>query len=245
MTLQVIRSGVVVQSVALAQHTATMHVGSAARAAADGVASLDGSGYLPILQMRPCIEDYSNHLGAADNFIEIVTTGAGSVTPDATNHEFDIDSTTSAVSTAVVQSKKLWTLGAKPIVANFIVANHVTGSGGNKFSYFGFRNDFTAADIEKFAGFQVTGIGQLWGFTKETGDYQYSNCGSITGVELLTVIATSSKVYLFADGVLKATHTTHIPTSALHVGAAARADSNTITVARSFSLCMIGMRRYA
>ena len=51
MTLQVIRSGVIVQSVALAQHTATMHVGSAARAAADGVASLDGSGDLPLAQV--------------------------------------------------------------------------------------------------------------------------------------------------------------------------------------------------
>jgi len=51
MTLQVIRSGVIVQSVSLAQHTATMHVGSAARAAADGVASLDGSGDLPLAQV--------------------------------------------------------------------------------------------------------------------------------------------------------------------------------------------------
>ena len=51
MTLQVIRGGVIVQSVALAQHTATMHVGSAARAAADGVASLDGSALLPLAQI--------------------------------------------------------------------------------------------------------------------------------------------------------------------------------------------------
>ena len=51
MTLQVMRGGVIVQSVALAQHTATMHVGSADRAVADGVASLDGSGDVPLAQV--------------------------------------------------------------------------------------------------------------------------------------------------------------------------------------------------
>jgi hypothetical protein len=199
-----------------------------------------------ILTMRDlCVEEYSNHLGAVDNFIQTETGGNGTANVDAANHEMDLSSgITVADGYARLESKKTFALGTAPLVLNFIINNVQNGVGAG--------GDLILVGFISATGFP--GESYSVGFYKDSADAWHclTNSSGVnstkTGIsapsngDLLTIIATSASVKFYENGVLLATHTTNIPTSNNCIGAAVYGDAQTTAVL--VSLDMMSMKRY-
>lgn len=199
-----------------------------------------------ILTMRDlCVEEYSNHLGAVDNFIQTETGGNGTANVDAANHEMDLSSgITAADGYARLESKKTFALGTAPLVLNFIINNVQNGVGAG--------GDLILVGFISATGFP--GESYSVGFYKDSADAWHclTNSSGVnstkTGIsapsngDLLTIIATSASVKFYENGVLLATHTTNIPTSNNCIGAAVYGDAQTTAVL--VSLDMMSMKRY-
>lgn len=208
---------------------------------AGGYAGLDAGSDVDILQMRPFVDYYSNHLGAVDNFTETIVSGTGSATTDATNHMMGLNSGTGAGSHyAIWQTKRAYTLGTNPIVANFIVQSLTYGDMVPS-QHIGFDQSFSGNNdkAEFLYDFEL-------GWTVVTGnlgtDYEYNNISSPSNGDLLTIILTSTKALYFKNGTLLATHTDYIPASPIHVGAYVRELNN--SVATTVGIDMMSIANY-
>lgn len=101
MSLIVVKSGVIRESISLPTHGIEKHEISE--------------------------EEYSNHLGATDDFTQTAVSAPGTATADATNHEMDLSTGTGAAGYAKFEGKKTWTPSIKPLIANFVLQNIVSG----------------------------------------------------------------------------------------------------------------------
>lgn len=188
------------------------------------------------------LEEYSNHLGATDNFTQTVTDGNGTATADTTNHEMDLSTGITVAGYAIFESKKSWTLGTKPLIINMIMDNFVGGAGGDRLALIGLKNDFTGGSTYQFAGFYSAGI--TWIAATRADGSQSVNGVSISNGDILTIVATSSAVEFYINGSLVAKNTTNIPDDPLKIGMVVDADGAGVTTAMSLSYDMMGIKVY-
>jgi hypothetical protein len=219
-----------------------LHAGD--RNIASGLAGLDSNAFVRDEQTAFMIEAYENHLGAVDNFTQVVTDGNGTATPDAANHEMDLSSGAAVTGAAIFRAKPSWTLGTKPMTANFIIQNIVAGSSSKYESFFGYKNNHASDTYRNHAVFHhdYTGIWRV--STADAGAEQTTGIGAVSNGDVLSIIATSSKVLYFVNGVLVGEHTANIPTATLKFGACIVAYAAGAAVARTVSIDYMSMKKY-
>ena len=195
--------------------------------------------------INPCIEEYSNHLGATDNFTETATTGNGAATADTTNHEMDLDSGVTVSGSAVFKSKSGYTLGSKPIVFNAVVDNINQGTGGS-------NNAFKVGLCASWTGFGnnneiSVGWSTLTGakaITDNGGSATTTTISTLTDDDVVTIVASSSIVIFYVNGTIVATHYTNIPTSSINPGGSCGTGFTPPSVSVKISIDMFGFKRY-
>jgi hypothetical protein len=218
--------------------------GSHAGNEASKIPILDSEAFLGALNHYPMAERYSNHLGAVDNFTEVATNGNGTATEDAANHEIDLEGGITVQGYGLFQTKKTWTLSAKPIIVNFIVNNIVAGVGSNK-SYAGLRSNFTnSSNVVAGCGFMVDTDGDVF-FYCASGSVWNNNSITVNNGDLLTLVATSSSIRFYKNGVFQAERVApYIPGSALHAGAGSLTYAIGSTTSGGISLDLLEITRY-
>lgn len=211
---------------------------------AGGIAGLDANVQLDVLQMRPCVEEYSNHLGVIDDFITANVAGNGVVAADAANHEIDVTTGANAIGHGTIHTKKTYTLGTKPLVCNMLVQNLVTGTSNvNTKTMLGLMSMVTGVGTNHSAVFHQDSAGD-W-FTLTCAAACTSNgIADVTNGDLLTIVATSSAVLFFVNGTLVQTHTTNLPTAGAYYGAKVGTLVNTNAVGRSCSVDLMGVKKW-
>jgi hypothetical protein len=211
---------------------------------ANGIVGLDANTLLSSALLPPCMEEYSNHLGAVDNFTQIGTTGNGEASTDAVNHKMDLSCGLTVVGHGRFESKELWTLGLKPIVANFIIGAVVDGVAGSRRSRFGLKADFSDYSDVNAVEFYHNNSDNWVARTFGTSFGNSQSISDIVAGDLCTIVATSSSCEFFVNGVLVHTSTTYIPTSALHVGGQAISSTTAATTARELGIDMMSLKRF-
>lgn len=207
-------------------------------------ASLDGNDFLPADNMYPCFEDYSNHNGNVDNYMEVGTSGNATTTENTTDHSMDLVTGVTVVGVARYNSKRAIALSTKPWVVNGKITNMVSGVGGTRDSYMGLSDDWTDSVQENTATFRQD-LNNAWTcVTAKAASYTNSSITAITPSDIMTIVATSSKVRFFVNGTLVATHTTDIPIASLKLGANVLTRGTAATTSREMGVDFIGNRRY-
>ena len=189
------------------------------------------------------LEEYSNHLGATDNFTETNTSGNGAASADTTNHEMDLSSGITIVGHGDFITKKTFTIGSKPLVFNAIIQNYVAGAAGHRRIRLGFSAVFdvtTPSNVAMFYHYD----GTWYAATASSDSWTNTVISALAGDDIVTIVATSSIVVFYVNGVVVATHTTNIPSAVLYSGAGAIVDAAGATTATSISIDMMGIKAY-
>lgn len=119
------------QSTALLSiHDDSAHMTSAKRGGVSGVASLDVNSLLNPAHIYPLVNEYSNHLGAVDNYTQALV-ATGTATTDAAAHKMDLVSANASNTYASFSEKRSRAPSAKPLVVTIQVQGIVNGSGTN------------------------------------------------------------------------------------------------------------------
>lgn len=210
---------------------------------ANGIAGLDANVLLSPTVIPPCLEDYSNHSGAVDNFVEVNTAANGTAVEDVANHEMDLSSGITNAGYANFITKKTYTLDTKPLIYNCLIQNYAAGAGAQRRIRLGLSTLFTIAtepDAAKFGHVDGT-----WYASTAVGD-SWTNTGisTLSTGDLVTIVATSAKVLFFVNGAEVAEHSTNIPTAALYVGASAAGMVDGVTTATAVSIDMMSIKKY-
>jgi len=191
------------------------------------------------------LEEYSNHFGNTDNFMETNVSGTGATaTEDATNHEMDLVSGTGSGGYANYISKDSWILGTKPIVVNMMFDNLVPGASSSDL-LMGLKNIFSSPSTNKSCVFCYDAGTAVWkAVTGHASNIESTTITSPSPGDVLTIVATSSKVLYFVNGVVVATHTLYIPVTTQYFGAVV---VNAIGSPSSLSVSIdyINFKRYA
>jgi len=211
---------------------------------ASGIAGLDANILLEPFVHRGGLEEYSNHLGAVDNFTEVQVAGNGVATPDVANHEMDLSTGVGAVGYAAFNSKKLWTFGVVPIVSSFLIQNLVSGAGPSRASKVGFDADFTDMALQDGAHFRQANSGAWNVETHLAGAQTTTGIDPLANGDLVSIVATSSAVMFYKNRVLLVTHDTNIPTVPVMIGAAVADTFGGVNPARTLSVDMMSIIRY-
>lgn len=212
---------------------------------AGGIAGLDANVQLDILQMRPCIEEYSNHLGAVDNFTETVTVGNGTVNSDAANHEMDLSSGTTIVGCAAFKTKDAFLVGSKPLIFNGKIQNIINGAVGTRYTKVGFADNWNTITAADEAIFQYISTTPEWvAISRGTGSGQTTSLSDIVDGDILTIVLTNSKVIFYVNGIVVATHTANIPVGSVNIGFGVFCAGGGVTTAISCSADLLGIRNY-
>jgi len=210
---------------------------------APGEASLDGNDFLPADNMYPCYEEYSNHNGNVDNYMEVGTSGNATATENAADHSMDLVTGLVLVGTARFNSKLAVALSAKPWIVNGKITNMVSGAGGTRDSYIGLSDDWTDTVQENSSTFRQNLDNNWTCVTSKAASYTNSAIAAVTAGDIMTIVATSSKVRFFVNGTLVATHTTDIPIATLKLGANVLTRGAAATVSREMGVDLIAQRR--
>lgn len=211
---------------------------------ASGIAGLDANILLSPALLPPCMEEYSNHLGAVDNFTQTGVAGTGSVNSDAANHEMDLDGG-GGVGHARFETKAAWVLGSDPTMINILIQNIVNGAGGAKTSFVGCKADFTDTSVMNSMGFRQIDNG-TW--QAASGDAAAEETNAITALangDLVSILATSAAIRFFVNGTLVETHTTRIPAVGVKLGGAVDHTFGAPSPHRQMSIDMMSGRRYS
>ena len=191
------------------------------------------------------VEEYSNHLGATDNFTQTHTTGNGTATADTTNHEMDLSCGLTVVGMAAFETKKQWTISAKPLVCNFLVQNINVGAGGTERGIaIGLKDDFTHAVGSPYAVFEYDEDDDIWETRSYNSGLEENTISDIVNGDFLTIVATSSNIKFYVNGALVSTHISQIPSSGTNAGAKVSCISVAVTTAVQISIDMMGIKAY-
>jgi hypothetical protein len=212
--------------------------------AANGIAGLDANALLNAELYLVGLEEYSNHLGAVDNFTQTGTAGNGTATEDGANHEMDLDTGITINGHARFESKKVFTLISQPIIMNFIPQNIVVGAGGIRNSSFGLDADWTTPNHSNETKFEQVSDGTWRCAVCAVGACTFSGNIALVNGDLCTIVVTSSKVQFYVNRVLQFTSTTNIPTASMYFGAGVQGSGGGAATARTLSVDMMSLKRY-
>lgn len=210
----------------------------------NGTAGLDANTLLDPVVHLVGLEEYSNHLGATDNFTSTGTTGNGTATSDATNHKMVLSTGITVVGKSWFEAKPTYTLGSKPTILNYIVQSLVDGVGGVRRSSIGFHDNFGAVlETDGLLFFHDDSNNWYVRTTKSGSSTSQAIADPVNG-DLLTIVATSSKVAFYKNGTLLFTSTTNIPTAAMQFGAGTLTTVVAASTARTIGIDMMSVKVY-
>lgn len=210
---------------------------------AGGIAGLDANVLLPLALLPACLEEYINHLGAVDNFTETAVGGAGTATPDAANHEMDLVGPSGNVGSAIMRTKSQYTFGSQILVGSFLIQNIGVSDGAGRNFEIGFSNGFATGGAAQAA--LVYYDGTNW-YRKNANGLPGENAiiSDISSGDTITIVATSSILRFFVNGVSIATTATNIPTGAMNCGVAVDRRVGAGATNLTASVDMMSLRRY-
>jgi len=197
-------------------------------------------------------EEYHNHLGATDNFMQTAYNG-GLISGNITNHKMYLNSGLTSGSYGSFYSKKTWELGTRPIIVNGIIQDIVAGDGTNNNCIFGLASSFTSIGPlsiiipDNFVGILINSGGSVTFYIMKGAPSAHSHGYSITVVngDLITIVASASECHLYVNGILQEseTDTAVIPIGALYLGAYAGAFYYERTVAGEICIDFISIKQ--
>lgn len=190
------------------------------------------------------VEEYSNHLGAVDNFTQVITAGNGVANTDAANHEMDLSTGTGAMGYAIFSGKATYTPAVKPMLVNLLVQNISDGGGGSRSSYIGFANDWTNPGGSHFAAFVHENDGTWKARSYDGVSLESTNITALSNGDFVTSVVTSSVVYFYVNGALVATHSTNIPSDAMSIGGVVAVMGGPAATARLLSIDLMGVKKW-
>ena len=157
----------------------------------------------------------------------------------------DLTSGITVIGYGIFRTKKSWTLGTEPIVVNMIMQNF-TDSGGvaSTSGYLGLKNDLTSATANRVAAFYRSNTGAWSVRTKTLAGAGEADLVTVANGDLLTIVATSSSVEYYINGVHQVTHTADIPTTALYCGGAVHSYNVDVVSQISFSVDLLSFKGY-
>lgn len=166
-----------------------------------------------------CIEEYSNHNGDVDNFMETTTTGNATATEDTTNHEMDLSSGITVNGYAAYTSKDSWAPSSKIMVFNGIIQNITLGAGGQRRFKIGFDTpgNWSPSSLYEQAVFFYDST-DGWKTSTILSSATKNTISALSNGDLVTIILTTSYAIFMVNGTVVQTHTTNLPTSALEIG---------------------------
>ena len=213
----------------------------------NGYASVGGH----ILQLGsypyPIREEYTNHLGATDNFVQTAISESGAVSSDITNHVMNL--ATGSTGHAQFETKKYFIVNGKPLIANFLIKDIINGTGAGdngRACVIGLNTTFTGDPNYIGAHFIINSGNNTYTETRaDLGDGATSTYVTTpTSGDLLTISLTSGKCLFYRNGSLIATHTTNIPTQLLKVGATVDIWNNQASTTMSLGIDMMSIIKY-
>ncbi len=216
---------------------------AAVKDVANGIAGLDANVLLPLALLPACLEEYINHLGAVDNFTETAVGGAGTATPDAANHEMDLVGPSGNVGSAIMRTKSQYTFGSQILVGSFLVQNIGVSDGAGRNFEIGFSDGFATGGAAQTA--LVYYDGTNW-YRKNANGLPGENAiiSDISSGDTITIVATSSILRFFVNGISVATTATNIPTGAMNCGVAVDRRVGAGATNLTASVDMMSLRRY-
>ena len=210
---------------------------------AGGIAGLDSMLMQVGSYPYPAVEEYSNHLGAVDNFTQTAVGGAGTATPDAANHEMDLVGPSGNVGSAIMRTKSQYTLGSAPLVGSFLVQNIGVSDGAGRNIEIGFSNGFATGGAAQMA--LVYYDGTSWYRQNANGlPGEAYVIPDISSGDIITIVATSSILQFFVNGVSVGTTSSNIPTGAMNCGVAVDRRVGAGATNLTASVDMMSLRRY-
>lgn len=210
---------------------------------ASGIAGLDANVLLPLALLPACLEEYINHLGAVDNFTETAVGGAGTATPDAANHEMDLVGPSGNVGSAIMRTKSQYTFGSQILVGSFLVQNIGVSDGAGRNFEIGFSDGFATGGAAQMA--LVYYDGTNWYRKNANGlPGEAYIISDISSGDTITIVATSSILRFFVNGVSVGTTTSNIPTGAMNCGVAVDRRVGAGATNLTASVDMMSLRRY-
>lgn len=212
---------------------------------ANGIAGLDANILLNPAVHAVGLEEYSNHLGATDNFTTTGTAGNGVAATDAANHKMDLSSGITIIGDAHFETKKALPMSSKPIIANFVVQNIVIGAGGGRVSYVGLGENWAALSTNHYAVFKSDSVGDWFASSYDGFGYEGGAVSTVVNGDVLTIVTSSAKTEFYINGTLEITHIVRIPSNAVKVGAIAESVTTPATTSREISVDMMSFKRYA
>jgi len=198
-------------------------------------------------------EEYANHLGSTDNFIQIGISGNGAVSSNTTTHEMFLFTGIANNGHAAFYTKNGYPLTANPIVINVIYKSWQAGNSGvDRYGVkIGLYDHFTSEEFaydSQGAYFEFQGIGAFanWDtITTPAAGQRMNSIDDLIAGDLLTIIATSSKVQFYKNGILLTTHTDYLPiTSSMNIGVIVQTDgAGDIGQSMNTGVDFIGLKR--
>lgn len=211
---------------------------------ANGACRLDSNAFVRSEQVTFMIEEYSNHLGAVDNFTETFINADGTATEDAANHEMDLVSGTAWNGRAGFRTKSGLAFGAKPTTANIILQNLVLGT-NDKFSlYIGFKANHEDPNPENAVLFLLNGVGVWSVITADDVSFESTVIADVVAGDVLSITVVTGKAMYFVNGVLVATHEDYVPTNTVKLGSSLLAYDAGAVAARTVSIDYMAMKRF-
>lgn len=203
------------------------------------------AGYWTLIQSQG-YEEYQNHLGNVDNYIETTVTGSGTATEAAATHKM-ILSAGIAVGSTLYQTKDTFIPSSDRQLLQIKIRDIIETIDGTGYRWIGFREDFTSnSGAVHFVGFyQAINVGsQCYAAAFGTGGSSITPV-TLSDKDVLGVAMTSSLIEFYQNGALIKTINTKIPTKAMHAGGSIVVTSGiTLPPVSSFSIDYIMIRRY-
>jgi len=168
-------------------------------------------------------EEYINHNGVVDNFMETVVVGSGTATTNATTHTMELAGNGTGGNYAIYKTKKSWALSEYPLVISFLV----NGISANPVFYFGMSDNWasptglTSNTIMVYALADGTNVLHV----NKSGEGHTASFffPLVASGDIVTFILTSNRCMLYVNIILVAetdpANSNHIPTAEMTVGA--------------------------
>jgi hypothetical protein len=184
-------------------------------------------------------EEYQNHLGTTDNFMQTAVSANGTAVTDATNHEMDLSTGITNPSTSRYISKDTFDASANSLISTLKVDNIVSGLPNTKFNemHIGFMADFAVDDSDNTAEFVQKKDGTwVTRTTNNSGSTTDQSISAIGNGDVLGILVTSNAVLFFKNGSFLNYSITTLPTVNMYAGVGIFATEAGLTTARSCSV---------
>lgn len=177
-------------------------------------AILDDNGFLPGISMNPVVEDYINHNGNTDNFMETNTGGTGTAVENSALHRMDLSTGLDDESFANYITKKTYIPSLKSLIFVATIQNYNPGNGGIRRVRLGFSTEPESFSPEEAVMFVSTN--NMW--SVGAGSESSQTIDPLQNGDNIVIVVNGSKAIFYVNGLAVAKVTEGLPTLPLYAG---------------------------